>query len=117
MRSPPQQPHSSSSSVTLDWSYDLLSEAERRLSMFSGFTLDAAEAVGLSGGATAAALGVHDLLGSLERLVAHSLVVPAPDPSGAPRYRMLERIGRYARTSAMPAENAWPYGRRLVGTG
>ncbi|TWF75727.1 putative ATPase [Pseudonocardia hierapolitana] len=75
----------------LDWSWELLTEAERtvlrRLSVHvDGWTLSAAEAV--SGGA---GLDVPDLLA---RLVDRSLVTATTaDP---PRYRLLESVAEYA---------------------
>ena len=81
--------------ATVEWSYSLLTGAERvllgRLSVFAeGFDLDAAEAVCGSGGI--AAVDVAGLLGSL---VDKSLVVA--EPTGAAlRYRLLETIRQFA---------------------
>lgn len=83
--------------ATLDWSYDLLSEPERklfaRLSVFAGgFSLRAAEAVGAGGGIEESA--VPDLL---SRLVDKSIVVvETPGDSGL-RYGMLQPVRRYGR--------------------
>ena len=85
--------------ATLKWSYDLLSEQEkvlfRRLSVFSGgFSLEAAEALGLAMNTRA-----EDVLGVLGGLTEQSLVV-ATDWAGAGgevRYRMLEPIRQYAQ--------------------
>ena len=80
--------------ATIDWSYNLLSEAERwlllRLSIFAGsWNLEAAEAVcGSRPGER-----ILDLLG---QLVDKSLVEAFPGPAGM-RYRMLETIRQYAR--------------------
>ncbi|MEU0337912.1 BTAD domain-containing putative transcriptional regulator [Streptomyces bobili] len=76
--------------AVVDWSWDLLDEDERdvlrRLSVFArGCDLAAAEAV-----CGPAAL---DALGSL---VDKSLVVAAPTPDGAMRYRLLETVAEYA---------------------
>ncbi|MFJ8790495.1 AfsR/SARP family transcriptional regulator [Streptomyces sp. NPDC102462] len=76
--------------AVVDWSWDLLDEDERdvlrRLSVFAGgCDLAAAEAVC---GPTAL-----DALGSL---VDKSLVVAAPAPDGAMRYRLLETVADYA---------------------
>ncbi|MEU3985703.1 BTAD domain-containing putative transcriptional regulator [Streptomyces sp. NPDC026672] len=76
--------------AVVDWSWDLLDEDERdvlrRLSLFAGgCDLAAAEAV-----CGPAAL---DALGSL---VDKSLVVAAPAPDGAMRYRLLETVAEYA---------------------
>jgi predicted ATPase/class 3 adenylate cyclase len=76
----------------IDWSYDLLSEAERRalgrLSVFvGGWTFEAAEVV----------LG-PDALDLLSHLVDKSLVVAEESAQGGERrYRLLETIRQYAR--------------------
>ncbi len=77
----------------IDWSYDLLSEAERKLfcqlSVFvGGWSLEAAEAI----------CPELDVLALLAELIHKSLVVT--DESGdeaATRFRMLETIRQYAR--------------------
>jgi predicted ATPase/class 3 adenylate cyclase len=75
--------------ATIDWSHELLDPAERalfaRLAVFSGgWTIAAAE--GICGDEQ-----VDDVLGALERLVEHSLVL-----SEGGRMRMLETIREYA---------------------
>jgi non-specific serine/threonine protein kinase len=82
---------------TLDWSYELLNEPERklfnRLSVFAGgWTLEAAEAVGAGEGIEEA-----DVLNLLLRLVDKSLVVAEASGDGGARYRMLEPVRQYAR--------------------
>ncbi|MEU9701673.1 BTAD domain-containing putative transcriptional regulator [Streptomyces sp. NPDC047981] len=80
--------------AVVDWSWDLLTEAERgvlrRLSVFSGgCDLEAVEAVCPAG----------DALGLLGSLVDKSLVVAAPcedGPGGGMRYRLLETVAEYA---------------------
>ena len=79
----------------IDWSYDLLSSAERtvfeRLSVFAGgWTLDAAEAVARGG--DVAEWQVLDLLAAL---VGKSLV-QAEVIHGSTRYRLLETVRHYA---------------------
>jgi non-specific serine/threonine protein kinase len=78
--------------ATLEWSHELLGEAERklfrRLSVFAGgSTLEAAEAVGAGDG-----IEHHDVLDLLPRLVDKSLVV-----AEASRYRMLEPLRQYGQ--------------------
>jgi non-specific serine/threonine protein kinase len=86
----------------IDWSWDLLSDAERtllrRLSVFvGGWTLEAAEsAVG------DALLAAHNVLDGLTQLVNKSLVV-MEDQGGAARYRLLETIREYARSRLIEA--------------
>jgi predicted ATPase/DNA-binding CsgD family transcriptional regulator len=82
--------------ATLDWGYDLLSEAERallrRLSVFAGgWTLEAAEAVCGADG-----IESSEILGLLSRLVEKSLVV-AETLNGAGRYYLLETVRQYAQ--------------------
>jgi non-specific serine/threonine protein kinase len=90
-------PHQQTLLSTIDWSYGLLSEAERvllaRLSVFSGgWTLEAAEAVC---GETADQ--PLDVLDALTRLVDKSLVV-LDERAAEPRYRMLETIRQYGQS-------------------
>ncbi|WP_205470942.1 BTAD domain-containing putative transcriptional regulator [Nocardioides sp. SYSU D00038] len=78
--------------TAIDWSHELLEPAEqelfRRLSVFAGgFTLDAVEAV---------ADDLPGVLGLLESLVEHSLVLPDADHPDLARFRMLEPISQYA---------------------
>ena len=87
----------------IDWSWDLLAEADRRLlrrlSVFAGgWTLDAAAAVAVGdddpAGSPAGASRLETLDG-LGRLVDRSLVVVTR--AGPTRYGMLETIREYAR--------------------
>lgn len=78
----------------LDWSYELLDEAERqffaRLSVFAGgWTLAAADAVGAGEG-----IAKDDVVYLLIALVEKSLVIVDDDGD---RYRMLETVREYAR--------------------
>lgn len=80
----------------IDWSYELLSDAEQtlmnRLSVFAGgWDLEATEAV--CAGGTIDSFEIADLLGSL---VDRSLVFPE-NREGAMRYRLLESVRDYAR--------------------
>jgi predicted ATPase len=81
--------------ATLDWSYELLTDAERvvmrRLSTFSGdFTADAA-----SRSAAFGEIDPPEVAHSLASLVAKSLVA-ADVADGTPRYRLLETMRAYA---------------------
>lgn len=81
--------------ATLEWSYNLLSEAERmvlgRLSTFAGsFTFDAAQTIGKGD------LGEGDTFDALEGLLAKSLLSKDSVRSG-PRYRLLDTTRTYAR--------------------
>jgi len=81
--------------ATIDWSHDLLSAAEqtllRRLSVFSGWSLEMAEQVCADGH-----LPTEDVVGLLSGLVDKSLVVVEPEVLGQARYRMLDSIRAYA---------------------
>jgi tetratricopeptide (TPR) repeat protein len=94
--------------AVLDWSWELLDEAERtvlrRLSVHvDGWTLGAAEDVTGGDG-----LDVPDLLA---RLVDRSLVTAAPgeDP---PRYRLLESVAEYCAAKLREADEVDPVARR-----
>ena len=91
--------------ASVDWSHDLLGDAERtllrRLSVFAGgFTLDVAEAV--CAGDSLAPVVILDLLTSL---VDKSLVVAEERP-GAVRYRLLETVRQYALERLLDAAEA-----------
>jgi predicted ATPase/DNA-binding CsgD family transcriptional regulator len=80
----------------LRWSYDLLSEPERkafrRLSVFAGgWNLDASEAV-----ASGEGVAQSEVMESLSGLVEKSLVVAKEAVQGSMRYRLLEPIRQYA---------------------
>jgi predicted ATPase/transcriptional regulator with XRE-family HTH domain len=91
-------PHHQTLEATIQWSYDLLSEAERtllqRLSVFSGgWTLEAAESV-VSDSSLVSTENVFDLI---SQLVNKSLIVVEWQLSAEARYTMLETIREYAR--------------------
>jgi predicted ATPase/DNA-binding CsgD family transcriptional regulator/DNA-binding XRE family transcriptional regulator len=82
--------------AAIDWSYALLSAAERqlfnRLAVFAGsWTLEAAETVCAGSG-----IQSHEILDLLSRLVDRSLVLARPAVGGILRYRFLETIRQYA---------------------
>ena len=82
--------------ATVDWSYDLLSDAERhllrRLSTFAGgWTLEAAEQVCSGDG-----IDRPDVLDVMSRLIDKSLVMADEEVDGRRRYRCLETVRQYA---------------------
>ena len=81
--------------ATIEWSYQLLTEAERtlfgRLSVFCGWSLEMAEQVCVGD-----AVPAGDVPGLIAALVDKSLVVPEPGGAGQARYRMLDTIRDYA---------------------
>jgi predicted ATPase/class 3 adenylate cyclase len=84
----------------IDWSYDLLSDEEKRLLQFAsvfvgGWTLDALEFVA----------DEPNTLELLEQLVNKSLVV-TEEREGAMRYFLLETIRQYAREKLFEAKQA-----------
>ncbi|MET7337489.1 BTAD domain-containing putative transcriptional regulator [Nonomuraea sp. NPDC005650] len=85
--------------AVIDWSWDLLSDEERRVLRrlavhADGCTLEAAESV-----CDAAEL---DVLNLLARLVDRSLVVVVESPAGV-RYRLLESVSEYCRAKLSDA--------------
>jgi predicted ATPase/DNA-binding CsgD family transcriptional regulator len=89
----------------VDWSYDLLSNAERavlrRLSVFAGgCTLEAAEAV-----CAGEPVGSWEVIDHLIQLVDKSLVLMEARPDGA-RYRLLETIRLYSRDRLLESGEA-----------
>jgi predicted ATPase/DNA-binding winged helix-turn-helix (wHTH) protein len=84
--------------AVVDWSWDLLEEAERALLAVCGVFSGAAALEDLE---AVAGLEPLDALDLVDRLVSKSLVLaePAPSPTGADagmRYRLLETIREYA---------------------
>ena len=83
--------------ATLEWSYGLLAEPERklfeRLAVFAGgWTLEAAETICAGSG-----ISTDQILDLLTQLFDKSLVLTEPGHSGEPRYGLLETIREYAR--------------------
>jgi predicted ATPase/DNA-binding SARP family transcriptional activator len=98
--------------ATVDWSHELLDEAERvlfrRLSVFAGgWTLADAEAV-----CADQQLPVDAVCDVLCELVAKSLVVTDSAVTGATRYRMLETLRDYASERLTAADERHPAARR-----
>ena len=94
--------------AAIDWSYDLLTDPERRLlrrlSVFvDSFTLEAAEDV--AAGLDADAAGVVDILG---HLIDKSLVHVTDREGTNLRYRLLETVRQYAYQKLLAAEDASP---------
>ena len=81
--------------AAIDWSYELLTAQEqalfRRLSVFTGWSLEMAEQVCSDDGIPA-----RDVLGLVAALVDKSLVVPESEVLGQMRFRMLDTIREYA---------------------
>jgi predicted ATPase/class 3 adenylate cyclase len=91
--------------AAMDWSFDMLGEAEQallpRLSAFAGsFSLEAAEAV-----ATGGAVDRDEVIDLLARLIDKSLLMPE-EASTEARYRMLETIRDYAQERLVEAGEA-----------
>ncbi|WP_426413393.1 ATP-binding protein [Bradyrhizobium ganzhouense] len=94
-------PRQQTLNATLDWSYDLLSEDERKLfrqlSVFKGgFTLDAVHRV--TAGGEPGSLEVHGIIAGL---VAKSLA--SADPGASRRYRLLDMTRAYAESKLQRA--------------
>jgi non-specific serine/threonine protein kinase len=91
--------------AAMDWSCNLLSEAEqtlyRRLSVFAGgFTLEAAESACAGG-----AVPPDAVLDTLTRLV-HASLVMADEHGGEVRYRLLDTVRQHASESLRDAGEA-----------
>ncbi|MFJ4849715.1 MULTISPECIES: BTAD domain-containing putative transcriptional regulator [unclassified Streptomyces] len=102
--------------AVVDWSWDLLTEAERtvlrRFAVFAGgWDLAAAEAV--CGGEGAGSVDPRDVAHLLASLVDKSLVVADLTEDGA-RYRTLETIGEYAAERLDEAGERDIVGRRHI---
>lgn len=87
--------------AAIDWSYDLLSEAERavmrRLAVCEGgWTLEAAEAIGTDA-------DVDSVIDGLDSLLNKSLIVVDYDQAQAARYRLLETMRDYAQEKLQQA--------------
>ncbi len=87
--------------AAIEWSHDLLSDAERvcfrRLAVFAGgCTLEAAEAVLPDAGRTDAGLPAEDVFETVTALVDRSLLT-TEERYGSMRYGMLESVHQFAR--------------------
>ncbi len=82
-------------SATIEWSYETLTTPQRtmfrRLSVFSGWSLEMAEQVCVGD-----VVEAGDVFGLTAALVDKSLVVVEPEALGQARYRMLDSIRDYA---------------------
>ena len=92
--------------ATVDWSYDLLSDSERRLlrrlSVFAGgWTIEAAEDVSSGDG-----IEREEVLDLLSRLVDKSLVNVDNDIDESRRYRFLETVRQYGRERLLQSGEA-----------
>ena len=91
------QPRQRTLRAAIDWSYELLSAREgalfRRLSVFTGWSLEMAEQV-----CSGDDIPAGDVLGLTAALVDKSLVLVEPEVLGQARYRMLDTIREYAAT-------------------
>jgi predicted ATPase/DNA-binding NarL/FixJ family response regulator len=98
--------------ATIDWSYELLTTRERallrRLSVFTGWSLEMAEQVCADDEIPAA-----DMLDLIAALVDKSLVVVEPEVLGQARYRLLDTIRQYAGERLAEAGEAAAFQIRL----
>lgn len=93
--------------AAIDWSYELLTEAEqilfRRLSVFAGgFTLDSMQTICADEN-----LASQITLDQLERLIDQSLVL-VETPDDGVRYRMLETLRQYAHERLLESNEIEP---------
>jgi predicted ATPase/class 3 adenylate cyclase len=97
--------------AAIDWSYDLLTEPERKLlrricTFAGGFSLDAAEAVCADGH-----VFKEDVLDLLSHLVEKSLVITDKFESEA-RYSVLDMVRQYGRERLVESGEAGEFGSR-----
>jgi predicted ATPase/tetratricopeptide (TPR) repeat protein len=89
------QPRQRTLRAAIDWSHDLLPDHEavlfRRLSVFTGWSLEMAEQV-----CSDDTVPAGDVLELTAALVDKSLVLAEPEAAGQARYRMLDTIREYA---------------------
>jgi non-specific serine/threonine protein kinase len=96
-------PRQQTLAATVEWSYNLLSSAERalfdRLTVFAGgFDLDAAEEIcSDTQNVSPDLVRVSDVLDLLWHLVDKSLVVAEAESTGLERYRLLETLRQFTR--------------------
>lgn len=90
-----QTPRQRTLRAAIDWSYDMLTVAQRRLfrrlSVFTGWSAEMAEEVCADDDLPAA-----DIQGLITALADKSLVACEPEAAGQARYRMLDSIREYA---------------------
>jgi predicted ATPase/class 3 adenylate cyclase len=106
--------------AAVDWSYDLLDHAERRLfnrlSAFAGsFSIESAEVVcgdSASDREDDDLIAADDVLDIVAQLVEKSLVVAAPSSDSQDRCRMLETLRQYGRQRLRESGEAEDVGRR-----
>jgi predicted ATPase/DNA-binding CsgD family transcriptional regulator/tetratricopeptide (TPR) repeat protein len=98
--------------AAIEWSHDLLTVPERtlfrRLSVFTGWSLEMAEQVCCDDGIPA-----RDVIGLTAALVDKSLVVLEPEVLGQARYRMLDTIREYAAQRLTDAGESATFRLRL----
>ncbi len=104
----------------IDWSYDLLTEAEKtslcRLSVFAGgWMLDAAERVAAGEGPGSEVIEDFEVLDLLTSLVDKSLVVYEEREDGAARYGLLETVRQYGQERLVEGGGAEEVERRHAG--
>jgi predicted ATPase/class 3 adenylate cyclase/DNA-binding CsgD family transcriptional regulator len=97
--------------ASIDWSYNLLSEAERillhRLSVFAGsWTLEAAEQVCADEGQVLGAILPLDIIDLLGGLVDKCLIQSASSFGGLNRFVMLETVRQYAHEKLVDEKEA-----------
>jgi predicted ATPase/class 3 adenylate cyclase len=105
-------PHHQTLKALIDWSYDLLTPAEKtllvRLSVFSGgWDLQAAEAIG-----SGDEIDTSQVLDLMTQLKDKSLILIEAVNSGENRYRMLETLRQYASKRLLEVEEYPSVNRR-----
>jgi predicted ATPase/tetratricopeptide (TPR) repeat protein len=106
------QPRQRTLRAAIDWSYSLLTDGEavlfRRLSVFTGWSLEMAEQV-----CSDETIAAGDVLALTAALIDQSLVLVEPETAGQARYRMLDTIRENAAERLADAEEYAAFQVRL----
>ena len=92
--------------ATIDWSYLLLDERERRLLRRLSVFADTFELIAVEAVCSAPDLPPEEIADSLHRLADKSMMTTEPGPEGRLRYRQLEVIRQYGRERLLAAAEA-----------
>ncbi len=90
-------PHQQTLQALIDWSYDILSDPERRLFRRMGVFAGGRSIEGIEAVCSGDGVDEIDILDLLQLLVDKSLVMVETSPAGERRYTLIESVWHYAR--------------------